>query len=333
MKRLVLCVMSVVAAVPAFANDTTAELKTGGLVYLQNGDIVMEAEDLFLSMDEVRVDYVFRNTAGRDIEAVVAFPMPDVEGGSQSDVAVGDPEADNFLGFSIVQDGVTMAPSLDQRAVALSVDRTEDLRKAGIPLLPYSEATLTALKNLPETVRRDFLAKGLIYADTYDAGKGEVTDWRPVWTLKSAYWWKTSFPRDRPVRVSHRYRPSVGGTVAISFLDNGKPAHDYERYKERYCLDAAFLKTAAKLEKATYDGKGMNYAERWLSYVLTTGANWAGGIGRFRLTIDKGKPENYVSFCGEGVKKTGPTTFTLEKRDFTPEKDLDILFLVASPAD
>ena len=49
--------------------------------------------------------------------------------------------------------------------------------------------------------------------------------------------------------------------------------------------------------------------EQRLDYVLTTGGNWAlGTIGDFKLTIDKGDPENLVSFCGENVKKTGPTT-------------------------
>lgn len=320
-------------AAPAFANDTTAELKTGGLVYLQSPDIAMEEEDLYISMEEVRVDYVFRNTSDADIAAVVAFPMPDVEGGSQSDIAVGDAEADNFLGFSVTQDGAAFQPELDQRVVALGIDRTEDLRRAGVPLLPYSEKTFEALKALPEEVRADLFAKGMLLKDVYDLGQGEIIDWRPLWTLKSAYWWKTTFPKGKPTRVSHRYAPSVGGTVAISFLDNGKPAYNYAEYRPRYCLDDAFLKTAAKLEKGAYSGTGPNYTESWVSYVLTTGANWAGGIGRFRLTVDKGKPENYVSFCGEGVRKTGPTTFTMEKTDFTPEKDLHILFLVPLAGD
>ncbi|MBN9000477.1 MAG: DUF4424 family protein, partial [Rhizobiales bacterium] len=33
------------------------------------------------------------------------------------------------------------------------------------------------------------------------------------------------------------------------------------------------------------------------------------------------------SFCGEGVKKTGPTTFELSADDFYPEDDLHLLIL------
>ena len=68
--------------------------------------------------------------------------------------------------------------------------------------------------------------------------------------------------------------------------------------------------------------------EQRIEYVLTTGGNWAlGTIGDFKLTIDKGDPDNLVSFCGENVRKTGPTTFEMTAKDFYPERDLDILIL------
>ncbi len=313
----------------AHANDTTAELATGGLVYVQSSDVAIEEEDLYVSREEIRVDYVFRNTGETDVESVIAFPMPDIPGGSQSDLADGDPESDNFLGFSVVQDGREITPQLQQRVTVLGIDRTEEVAAANVPLLPYSERTSVALKNLPEDVKARWIAEGLIYAERYDAGQGWQEELRPGWTLRSVYWWKTTFPAGKPVRVSHRYKPSVGGTVAMSFIQDGKPAFSYDTYVDRYCLDQPFMKTAAKLEAAA--GKsGPHYTEQWLSYILTTGANWAGPIGRFKLTVDKGRPQDYVSFCGEGIKKTGPTTFEMTASDFYPDKDLHVLFLTAA---
>jgi len=90
------------------------------------------------------------------------------------------------------------------------------------------------------------------------------------------------------------------------------------------------MKTAAKLEKAANDQTGPYFMESWISYVLTTGANWGGPIKHFKLTVDKGSPKNYVSFCGEGVRKVGPTTFEMTAEDFYPQKDLDFLLLVPS---
>jgi hypothetical protein len=329
MRRMAVMAGILLAAGQCFANDTTAELTTGGLVYVQTSDVSMEEEALYLSREEVLVDYVFRNSSDKDLESVIAFPMPDVVGGSQSDIAFGDAESDNFLGFSVVQDSRQIKPELQQRAVATGIDWTADLIAQKVPLLPYSDKTLAALKQLPEAVKAEWVARGLIFINRYDAGSGWQEELTPAWTLRSAYWWKTTFPAGKPVRVSHRYKPSVGGTVAMSFIDSGKPAMEYRTYVERYCIDDAFMKTAAKLEAAA--GKsGPHYTEQWISYILTTGANWSGPIKKFKLTIDKGKPQDYVSFCGSGVKKVGPTTFEMTAEDFTPEKDLHVLFLTAA---
>jgi hypothetical protein len=62
-------------------------------------------------------------------------------------------------------------------------------------------------------------------------------------------------------------------------------------------------------------------------YILKTGRNWKGPIGKFKLTVDKGSPANLVSFCADGVKKTSPTTFTVEKTNWEPDRDLSVLVL------
>lgn len=64
-----------------------------------------------------------------------------------------------------------------------------------------------------------------------------------------------------------------------------------------------------------------------ISYVLRTANSWAGPIGKFKLTLDKGDPGNVISLCAEGVKKIGPTTFVIEKSDYTPDRDLEIMIV------
>ncbi|HUG62581.1 MAG TPA: DUF4424 family protein, partial [Methylomirabilota bacterium] len=70
------CALLGLAAAPAAANDSVAELRPGGLLFVTNDDVAMEREDLTISMDEVRVDYVFRNTSDNPVSVTVAFPMP-----------------------------------------------------------------------------------------------------------------------------------------------------------------------------------------------------------------------------------------------------------------
>ncbi|ENN89037.1 hypothetical protein RHSP_02106 [Rhizobium freirei PRF 81] len=319
-------------AAPALANDTMAELRTGGLAYVRSGDISMAQEKLFISPAEVRVDYVFENTSDKEVESIVAFPMPDIKGDVDSTVDAGDVEADNFLGFTVTQDGKAITPTLQQSVTVAGVDMTDELKAHGVPLLPLSSAAMDAAARLPADVLEDWTARGLITDDEYDNdGQGMKHHPTPMWTLHTTYWWRTKFPAKAKIAVQHRYKPSVGGTVAITFAGEEEyQTQQLQAYRGRYCLDEAFLKTATKLAAAADKG-GRTYTESWISYVLTTGANWSGPIKHFELTVDKGSPDNYISFCGKDVKKIGPSSFQMTAQDFYPERDLDILILTATP--
>ena len=103
-----LCAMTALAltgvAAPAFANDSTAQMKTGGLEFVQTDDIEMAEEKLYVSPDKVTVEYRFHNKASKDVEALVAFPMPNLESGVELNVAIDYDAGDNFLGFTVNQD-------------------------------------------------------------------------------------------------------------------------------------------------------------------------------------------------------------------------------------
>jgi hypothetical protein len=316
------------AAGPASANDSMAELRTNGLIFVKTGSVEMVREDLFVSAEEVRVDYVFRNAGTADETNVVAFPMPDIKGDPYTPVAIPYPGKENFLGFTVTVDGREVEPNIQHRAEVVGIDVTDEIAAAGVSLLPFDEIPPDAL---PEEVRADWLRRGIILLDQYDIGEGMKDHYAPYWTLKTTYWWEMTFPAGKEVRVSHRYTPSVGGTVAVSFVEDGKLQGDtYRDYVGRYCMDETFERAVAKSIPAD-NPYGAPYAEKRIAYVLTTGQNWAGPIGTFHLTVDKGSPDSLVSFCGEGVEKTGPTTFEMTATDFWPMKDLDVLILERLP--
>ncbi|HZY69110.1 MAG TPA: DUF4424 family protein, partial [Devosia sp.] len=60
MRSLFLAAMMLSAA-PALANDTTAELGTGGLVFISTDQLKMKSEELFVSPLEISVKYEFQN--------------------------------------------------------------------------------------------------------------------------------------------------------------------------------------------------------------------------------------------------------------------------------
>lgn len=331
MFRIVLTAALTLSAVPAFANDSVAELGTGGLILSRSDAVAMESEDLFISPEKVTVDYVFRNNTDKDVSAIVAFPMPDIEGDPNEMPAIPDAQSDNFLGFEVTIDGVDAKPQLEQRAFALGIDISADLKAQNVPLYPFGDAAKAALAKLPKAVAEDWENRGIIIEDTdADSDAGGAPSYAPFWQLRSTYWWRSTFPANKVVHVSHRYKPSVGGTSSVSFYYDGKFQGQYDSYKTRYCMDDAFENAVRKAAKNDPDGYP-KYFESRIAYILTTGGNWAAGtIGNFKLTVDKASPNNLVSFCGDNVRKVGPTTFEMTAKDFYPERDIDILLLEPS---
>jgi hypothetical protein len=330
MLRIVLTAALAVMAAPAFANDSVAELGTGGLILSRSDAVAMQSEDLFISPEKVTVDYVFRNNTDKDVSSIVAFPMPDIEGDPNEMPAIPEAQSDNFLGFEVTIDGVDAKPQLEQRAFALGIDITADLKAQNVPLYPFGDAAKAALAKLPKDVAEDWESRGIVIEDTADDGSGMKTAYAPFWQLRSTYWWRSTFPANKDVHVSHRYKPSVGGTSSVSFFYDGKFAEgsQYATYKTRYCMDDAFENAIRQAAKA--DGYPKFYENR-IAYILTTGGNWAAGtIGKFKLTVDKANPKALISFCGDNVKKVGPTTFEMTAQDYYPEHDIDILLLQPS---
>ena len=313
----------------AAANDSMAEIGAGGLVLGRSDVVSIESETLYLSMDEVRVDYRFRNNSDADVETIVAFPMPDIPFSTDGDMAI-PVMADNFLGFTVEIDGALVTPALQQRAiVAGGVDITGLLSDAGLPVAPFAGTSEIDISALTAEQRVAIEASGALeIAIDYETGAETGTAW-PRWTVRSAYWWTMTFPANREIAVRHTYRPATGGAAGIFFAMEDEGSATYRTYQRRYCMDAPFLSGVERRLAASNLETGPFYTEAWLSYVLTTGANWAGPIRTFRLIVDKGSTDNLVSFCGEGVEKTGPTTFELTYEDFWPERDLDVLFIVA----
>jgi hypothetical protein len=198
----------------------------------------------------------------------------------------------------------------------------------GIPLAPHLAATNEALDRLPHEKWDELVRIGLGEIEEYDIGKGMTKHLAARWGLRTTFYWEQTFAAKAETIVEHRYRPSVGGSVQTSL---GAPSSIkeawYDEYKRKYCLDSDFFATIDRLRKAAKSEFGPPYSEERIDYILRTGANWSGPIGQFHLTVDKGDAGSLVSFCGQGIKKTGDTKFEMTKSNFTPDGDLAVLIL------
>jgi hypothetical protein len=318
------------AVVTARANDTTAELATGGLVFVTNEAVEMRSERLFISAEQVRVTYDFFNKSQRDVIVLVAFPLPEIRFSSPDDnIAIPTDDPANIFAFTTTVNGAPVKTQVEQRAIAVGLDRTQYLRGLGIPLAPQAAATDKALDALPQDRWPELAKLGLAEIVEYDdTGAGMKKHLQARWGLATTFYWEQTFPAGKETIVEHQYKPSVGSSVQTNL---GSPGSAKERwyadYLRRFCIDKDFLATIEQLRKASKSQYGPPYAEQRIDYILKTGANWSGPIQDFQLIVDKGLPGNLVSFCGSGVKKISPTQFQVQQNNFMPEGDLSVLIL------
>src|SRR5579862_971444 len=142
--------VSFAAFVPfALANDTTAELTTGGLIFAKSPSVEMRSEDLFVSDKEIRIAYRFFNASAEEVTSLVAFPMPDIAfSGPDDNIAIPSEDPANFLDFHTFADGREIVANLEQKVFADGVDQTARLKALGVPLAPQLDATEKALDAL-----------------------------------------------------------------------------------------------------------------------------------------------------------------------------------------
>jgi hypothetical protein len=318
----------------ASANDSTAELTTGGLILTKSADIEMRSEDLYVSPRKIRVSYRFYNASPTDVTTLVAFPMPDItvaDVGARVTLPTSEPQ--NLLGFSTSVDGVPVEARVLQKVLARGgIDRTADLERLEVPLAPHLPSTDKAIAKLPRAAWEELRRLGLADIEEYSAGRSmRKARPSPRWTLQTTYYWEQTFPAGEEVAIEHSYRPSIGRSAQTMVGDREAMQEAwYEAYARKYCIDEAFIAAAERARNAARMKYGAPFSEKRISYRLSTGSNWAQPIGRFRLVVDTGRAANLVSFCGEEVRRIGPTRYEARKDDFSPDRDLHVLILEPS---
>lgn len=329
MRRAVVCAAWLgLAAGYGWANDSTAQLATGGLIFVHNDDVEMRSEDLFISSGEVKVRYRFFNKTDQDVRVLIAFPIPEIKAGQEVALALPSDDPVNALAFSTLVNGEPVKTQVEQRVTAAGIDRTQYLRDLGLPLAPHLGTTNDALDRLPREKWDELVRLGLAEIGEYDVGKGPQKHLSARWALHTTFYWEQLFPARTETVIEHRYKPSVGETAGTALGSRNVEREDwFKAYERKYCLDRSFQAAVTRARQAAPDDHAAPFTEERIDYILKTGANWSGPIGEFRLVVDKGHPDNLISLCGHGIKKISPTQFEMVRKNFRPEGNLSVLIL------
>lgn len=304
---------------PARANDSASELDAGGLVLRQEPGIALASEDLSISRERIDVAYVFRNQVDEPRTVRIAFPLPPIDGRVLGSSALKLPHLDraNFVGFTVTVDGRPVEPELEERAFVGEREVTDLLRRHGLPLNPLRFTELEAAQKRIDRATWAELVKAGLFPDDAEMFDG-------LWRSEAKFHWVQTFPPGKEVRIAHSYAPVSG----FHFLDLKEASR--AGYRATYCLDDPGLAAIRRLHAKAPSESG-HLRAFVVPYIVTTARNWAAPIGRFTLTVDKGSPEAVVSFCRTGIRKIGPTRFRWEARDYVPDHDLRILFVLPGP--
>jgi hypothetical protein len=317
--------VAALAPAPALADDSSAALGAGGVAFTRSADIRMADELLRISPKQVSIRFTFVNEARRDIDLIVAFPLPDIDTSEYTMSPLGTTLEDpvNFIGFRVWVDGRPVAVNVEQRAFYRGRDVSAAVRAAGLPINVVNQAGFDKLDKLTPAQKAALKQAGIAEWESAESA-------HPLWLVRTRFWWKQHFPAGRPVVLTQSYQPVTGQSLFGDYALQPK-SDEARHYAATYCLDAATRARAAAMiaaaKKANPDGGG--YIAAFVTdYVLMTGNNWKGPIGHFRLVLDKLAPGNLLSLCWDGaLRKTGPTTFEAERTNFAPVRDIKLLVL------
>jgi hypothetical protein len=324
---LALAGVALCLSTPALADDSSAAMGMGGVVLTQSANIRMAKEDLYVSPAQVRIRFEFVNDSAKDIDTIVAFPLPDIDVGEYTESAMGTITEDpvNFVGFRTVSNGVPVTARVEQRAFHNGRDVTAVLAAAGVPLNVVNNGAFKILEALPAAKKQALIKAGILEVDGDNI--------HPDWTVRTRFWWTQHFPAGKTVVLTHTYQPVTGG-----FFFPVKADETDKDAIRNYCVDAGGMAAARRLKaegaKANSEIAQSGYLNASnTDYILMSGNNWKGPIGHFHLTLDKLKPANILSTCWSGtLTKTGATTFEATEENFSPKADIKLLVLTDMPA-
>jgi hypothetical protein len=281
----------------------------------------MESENLHITLHRITVDYVFRNTSNQDVDAVVAFPLPELDGAAieVSPIELPSKDPTNFLSFKLTVDGKPVPTKVEIRAFKKDQEITDKLKALGLPASVLDPRMKTAIARIPRPQRSELEQDHWIVDEEPDAAGKTTEGMWPWWQSRIQFYWTQHFPANRTVRVSHTYLPVVGG----SYIDD-----DGSHIAQGYCgvNDLRQIKEL-KSKVASQQEPGLSLWWRSLQYILTTANNWSGPIKHFHLEIDSDAPDNILLTCMPSIKQTSPTRYEFDAEDFRPDRNLDLVIL------
>jgi len=349
----------------SWANDSAVSFLNSGVQYVHNPDIEMQQEDLTITQDQITVEYAFFNTNSKDITLNMGFPLPaspnfeKTQPRSWPDAPFWDPVfqtydyADIFEGYKGDASDIQIFGKRTSRPF-FDFHREEDgegkyvewkilaLDRQGNDLtsllqrnkIPPSANYLNGVMNRGGMDCRPALKEKL-------AALGLVKKGKVDFQTQLVFHWTTVFSAKKIKKIVHYYKPQEGSFL-FGIAKGGKKISPVTGFEQNDEYEKLFIDLFEKeklqrplLKQWIEEGcrSSSKSAEHWshlgirqIRYILTTGKNWKGPIGRFNLKIPiPAQTEVFVHGVKGLEKKDGAWQVTIDQ--FTPTQELTIFYV------
>ena len=338
-----------------YANDTKVTVASGGIVIEnQEPDIEMASEKLEISNKKIKVTYDFFNH-GKDKKITIGFPLPhspyDMDdmypyaSWDEAQIAYrflyGDLEFSHgvrypdhlplpfgklidevnngeIINFSVLVNGKAVK---FQRLMRAYTPKGEDITDLLIKhQIPLSSAYLRGCCEQPPMEFFQGLKGTLKKLKLLDS------EGRPNWYLKTTYVWQQEFLANNATHVEHSYTPSYGmywiNLEAFNDRKNVKNHRDNSINLDECTFDSQYLEEFIQQWQKQESKSKQLYEVR---YVLKTGANWRGPIGKFHLEVHPTHPNDLILLDGKyPMKRQKNGVYVINLENFKPSEDLRI---------
>ena len=279
------------------------------------------ATSFIFNQFKIEVDFYFKNISKKDITHKVAFVLPPSD--CRSPVARtswegldGHSPGNQSLPFNDFKVIVNNNPvNYTKRFESTKNGKVIDqlLTSLNLPLNPCSTKFHYGNDGYPTEPYRSLLTKNHLLSPVGT----------PDWIQNSYFEWIQHFPSGKVLHIHHEYTPASGQQLPSLYVSK----------KELFNNPVIDNKLNNFLWNGNLDKlKGHWISPAWIRYKLTTGAFWKGGIRSFKLIINNNSDTPFAinTFYQDNatVKKImKDRSMTFETKDFTPKKDLLIIFL------
>ena len=298
---------------------TPAPLTVGTMVIASNINLAIEAMAVDVAIDRVAYSYRLRNKGKEKLSLTASVTLPDLEVNSEGNTFYNLPSQtpDNPIALAVKSADQTIATVPYVTAIALGIDRLTDLKTAGLPLIPFGEATEKAIAAAKPDVLGKLEGLGLVTPrDPAQPDTPVIADW----SLRVTHGWTQPLDPGTTTNVVVSFAP-----IKATYRVDAANLAGFSVLKDQVCLTPAIM-TAAKGLLKTKDAQAQvedivlanDGPARWLDNPAAT------------VAVRKPQPNAVVAFCGMDAASAGKPVVTGKMAGSSDASGLRILvFTVA----